>query len=96
VIVIVVVGLAIIASGIVMQRMKWTMPEWPGDDEYLNVPPERRTFIQHVCAVWAPHGMRRSYAARRRTSARDTMIFGALFVVLGILGLVFLSDLHEQ
>ena len=67
------------------------MPEWPGDDEYLNVPPERRTFSQRLLAIWSPKGLKRSYAARRRTTARDVIIFGAVFVVLG-LGLVFLGN----
>ncbi len=89
-VVIVFFGLAIIGVGVLMRRLSWSIPEWPGDDEYLNVPREQRTFMQRLAAVWAPRGFKRSYAVRRRNSARDFIVVGAMFVVLGVL-FVFLS-----
>ena len=86
----VVFGAALIAYGIIMRSRGITMPEWPGDDEYLIVPKERRTWTQRLAVLVLPRGIKRSYAAGRRTAARDTILFGVLMLVLGVLGLVYL------
>jgi hypothetical protein len=83
-------GVALIGYGMIMRMRGITIPEWPGDDEYLILPKERRTPTQRLAALVFPRGIRRSYAAGRRTAARDTIVFGVFMLVLGVLGLVYL------